>query len=246
MSIRQFKYCILLIMCTLPILHIHSQEKALNNIPNNVYCWDSICNAHSNLNFTDVAGSTSSNDQNSASIFTEKKTYCMAIKTNLLYDAALIPNIGVEFCLGKEIYVGVNGMYAWWHNDHKHRYWRIYGSELNFRKYFGRKDSFAPFTGHHIGIYGQVATYDFELGAKGIQSNLSYGAGMEYGYSFPIAKSLNLDIAIGLGYIGGEYKVYEPNDGCYVWTESRLRNYIGPSKAEISLVWLVGNPKTKK
>ena len=31
----------------------------------------------------------------------KKRPFCMAVKTNLLYDAVLIPDIGVEFCLGK-------------------------------------------------------------------------------------------------------------------------------------------------
>ena len=30
----------------------------------------------------------------------KKRPFCMAVKTNLLYDAVLIPDIGVEFCLG--------------------------------------------------------------------------------------------------------------------------------------------------
>ena len=164
----------------------------------------------------------------------------------MLYDAALVPNIGLEFHLGSRWAVGANVNYAWWAVNKKHLYWRIYGGELTARKYFGRKRDGYPLSGHHIGVYGQVASYDFELGARGFMSNFSYGAGVDYGYSFPIAKSLNLDLSIGFGYIGGKYKVYEPIDECYVWKENRLRNYIGPSKAEISLVWLIGKNKSKK
>ena len=39
----------------------------------------------------------------------KKRPFCMAVKTNLLYDAVLIPDIGVEFCLGKNWSVAGNG-----------------------------------------------------------------------------------------------------------------------------------------
>lgn len=167
--------------------------------------------------------------------------FTMAIKTNMLYDLAMTPNIGVEFHLGRNWSVGANWAYAWWKNDNKAFYWRVYGGELDVRKYFGKQAQERPLSGHHVGLYGQVLTYDFDLGKTGIISKLSYGGGIEYGYSLPVAKSLNIDFGIGLGYLGGEYKVYEPMDGCYVWQETRQRHWFGPTKAEISLVWLIGN-----
>ena len=47
-------------------------------------------------------------------------------KTNLLYDAVLIPDIGVEFCLKNQLWPG-GGCVPWWKSDRKHNYWRIYG-----------------------------------------------------------------------------------------------------------------------
>ena len=52
----------------------------------------------------------------------EKKPFYMAAKTNLLYDAALVPNVGLEFYLGKGWSVCGDWMYAWWSKDAKHRY----------------------------------------------------------------------------------------------------------------------------
>lgn len=97
----------------------------------------------------------------------KKRPFYMAVKTNMLYDALLVPNIGVEFCLGKNWSVAGNWMYAWWKSDRKHNYWRIYGGDLEVRRWFGRKASEKPLTGHHVGLYGQIVTYDFELGGKG-------------------------------------------------------------------------------
>lgn len=175
-----------------------------------------------------------------------KQKVFLAFKSNLLYDLAVTPNIGVEFHLGKGWSLGVNWAYAWWKYDPKAFYWRTYGGEVDFRKYFGKKSKERPLSGHHIGLYAQGVTYDFCLGSTGILSNLSYGGGLEYGYSVPIGRTLNLDFGIGAGYLGGEYKVYEPIDDHYVWKETRQRHWFGPTKAEISLVWLIGNKAFRK
>lgn len=42
------------------------------------------------------------------------KPFYAGIKTNLLYDIFLIPNIGIEFYLGKGWSLGGSWMYAWW------------------------------------------------------------------------------------------------------------------------------------
>ena len=179
---------------------------------------------------------------------TEKKPFFMAVKTNLLYDVALVPNVGLEFYLGQGWSISGNWMYAWWKNDTRHRYWRIYGGELDIRKYFGRKAAEKPLQGHHLGVYAQGLTFDFETGGKGYLSNFSYGFGLEYGYSLPVAKRLNIDFGIGIGYDGGKYKVYNPEDGHYVYKETKQRHWFGPAKAEISLIWLLGqgNQNDKK
>ena len=69
---------------------------------------------------------------------------------------------------------------------------------------------------------------------------MNYAAGLEYGYSLPIASRLNLDFAIGVGYWGGTYYEYLPIDDCYVWQATKQHKWFGPTKAEITLVWLLG------
>lgn len=176
----------------------------------------------------------------------EVKPFYMALKTNMLYDAALVPNLGVEFHVGRGWSVGGSWMYAWWKSDKRHNYWRTYGGELDVRKYFGRRAAEKPLTGHHLGVYGQMLTYDFETGGTGYQSKLSYGAGIEYGYSLPIGRRLNIDFGIGIGYLGGEYKEYDPIDDHYVWKVTKQRHWFGPTKAEISLIWQIGRGNYNK
>lgn len=180
----------------------------------------------------------------------KKVSFCWALKTNLLYDAVLVPNIGAEFYIGKDWSAGTNWMYAWWKNDRNNKYWRVYGGDIYARKWFGKKAEEKPLTGHHAGVYAQVLTYDFCTGNRGYMggtpggnfwNKLSWAAGIEYGYSHPIARKLNLDFTIGIGYLQGEYHEYIPMDDCYVWQATKKRKWFGPTKAEISLVWLLGH-----
>ena len=171
-----------------------------------------------------------------------RKPFYMSLHTNMLYDLALVPNGGIEFYLGRGWSVAGNWMYAWWKSDRKHNYWRIYGGDLAVRKYFGRLAKEKPLTGHHAGVYGGIVTYDFELGGRGyLGDRWSWHAGVEYGYALPIARRLNLDFSLGLGYLGGEYKEYLLIDDCYVWQATKRRRWFGPTKAGIALVWLIGH-----
>lgn len=177
------------------------------------------------------------------------RPFYMDIRTNMLYDALLLPNIGADFYVGKNISIGGNWLYGWWSKNIRHRYWRAYGGELNARWWFGRKAHEKPLTGHHIGIHGQIYTYDFEFGNKGemggkpednLWNQFFWSAGVEYGFSLPIARRLNLDFTLGAGYSTGKYLKYVPQDTHYVWQSSHRRHYIGPTKVEIALVWLIG------
>lgn len=188
-------------------------------------------------------------------VYPERDPFYMGIKTNLLYDAVAVPNIGIEFYLGRNWSATANWAYAWWSHNADHWFWRIYGGELGLRKWFGKAAKEKPLTGHHIGVYGQMFTYDFENGGKGYMGGIpggtlwdkaNYAGGIEYGYALPIAKRLNLDFTIGAGYMGGQYIEYTPADDCYVWQATKQRHWIGPTKAEISLVWLLGHGNINK
>ena len=175
--------------------------------------------------------------------------FYMSLRTNMLYDLGLVPNIGADFYLGKNFSLSAFWTYAWWKTDRKHWYWRTYGGDVALRYWFGKAAAAKPLTGHHIGIYAQALTYDFEFGNKGYmagqpggnifdQANL--GAGIEYGYSLPIAPRLNLDFTASVGYMGGKCWEYVAEDDCYVWQRTKKTRWFGPTKLEVSLVWLIG------
>lgn len=193
--------------------------------------------------------------ESAATVFAPKteKPFYMDLHTNMLFDIAAVPNIGAEFYVGKNFSVLADWMYGWWSSDPRHRYWRIYGGELGARWWFGSKAEAKPLTGHHVGIYAGVLTFDFEWGGTGYMGGKPGGTlwdrclvntGIEYGYSLPISRRLNMDFAIGLGYLGGNYIKYFPFDNEYYRQKEYKLRYFGPTKAEISLVWLIGRGNT--
>ncbi len=179
-----------------------------------------------------------------------ERNFYMALKTNMLYDLLALPSIGAEFYLGKNLSIVGNWMYGWWDKDNVHRYWRAYGGDLALRWWFGKAAREKPLTGHHLGLYGGVVTYDFEFGGRGVMGGLpgrplwdrcNRYAGVEYGYSLPIARRLNIDFTLGVGFMSGKYIKYVPHGNKYLWQSTNHLTWFGPTKAEISLVWLIGN-----
>lgn len=171
----------------------------------------------------------------------------VALKTNMLYDAALIPDIGVELPLGRRFSVAADWMYTWLRNTRRNRHWRIYGGDLAVRWWPGA--GARTLTGHHFGLYGTVLVYQVAFGGRGYISGIPgedldgspwWGGGVEYGYSLRVHRRLNIDLSLGVGYAGGEQREYRMVDDCYVWQASRRRQWFGPTKAEVSLVWLIG------
>ena len=178
-----------------------------------------------------------------------RRPFYMALKTNMLYDALLVPNASVEFYLGKNWSISGGWMHGWWKSDPAHWYWRMYGGDLSLRRWFGRRAGQKPLSGHHIGIYGSAFTYDFENGGRGylggqpggtLLDRANFSAGIEYGYSLPVARRPTRGLTVGLGWIGGQYHEYLPIDDCYVWQSTSRMDYFGPTKLEVSLVWLLG------
>ena len=130
-------------------------------------------------------------------------------------------------------------MYSWWSKPRGNFFWRTYGGDVEIRRWVGRAAHENPLTGHHVGLYGQMTTYDFAVSRNGsLADRWSWGAGISYGYSHPVGRRLNLDFTIGVGYFGGKYKKYRHIDDCYVWQSTHRLRWFGPTKAEISLVWL--------
>ena len=169
----------------------------------------------------------------------DKKPFYLAIETNLLGDALLIPNIGAEVGIYKGLTVGGNYQNIWLRNSSYTRWYRFEGFEAGINYYINEEKR--PFKGHHIGVYGQLVTWDFTINGRGyLAERWAYGGGVSYGYALPIGKRFNIDFEIGVGYLGGKMHEYIPEDGHRVWQSYEPFQWIGPTKLGITLQWLIG------
>ena len=198
---------------------------------------------------TDSIDTSATVDVDLAAQVCDCRPFYMAVKSNMLHDVLALPSVGVEFYVGKNMSVVGNWTYGWWDTDRRHRYWRAYGGDLALRWWFGKAAHEKPLTGHHLGVYGGVFTYDFEWGGTGYMGGRPghslwdrwlVNAGIEYGYSLPVSRRINIDFTIGLGYVGGQYYKYRPSNGYYVYESTHKVHYFGPAKVEVSFVWLIG------
>lgn len=171
-----------------------------------------------------------------------------SLKTNLVYDAMLLPNLAFEFSLPKRWSIQVGGKWSWWNTPTTHHNcWRIQVVDLELRKWLGGKER-TPLTGFNVGAYAMAGTYDVRFGGKtGNLSNMSRSFGLAAGYATPIGKRLNLEFSLGAGYLGGKYYTYTYDEkrDVFPWTGTKRRNYLGLTKLEVSLVWLPGSGTNK-
>ena len=182
----------------------------------------------------------------------------VALKNNILFDLFLVPTIGIEIPVGNRWSVSADWVYGWIDTDRTHDYWRLYGGDVEARYWFGRgagSKARRALTGHHLGVYAQVLTYDFEFGGRGymggkphgtLWDKANFGGGVSYGYAKRVTRRLNIDFTIGLGYLGGQYQQYHPDHGCYVYERTRHLCYFGPTRAEVQVVWLLGHGGKRK
>ena len=156
-----------------------------------------------------------------------------SLKTNLLYDALLMPSIEVEYRISRRWSAAIEGNMAWWHNRNKHRYYQLATIVPEGRYWFKPQ---GERRGHYIGLMAGGGWYDLENGGRGYRGE-GIMAGITYGYQFPIGRRCAFEAAIGLGYLHAWHDEYLPIDGHYVYQQSSRLSYFGPVKAR--LAWVV-------
>lgn len=159
-----------------------------------------------------------------------------AIKTNLLYLAALAINVEGEYYFNKKYSINLEWQYAWWQKSQKHKYYRIAAISPEFRYWFGKRGGGL---GHFTGVYAMGGLYEFMKGeySTGRQGEFFIAAGLSYGYTFKLNRIMNLELSLGLGYLLTEYREYHYDDNCYVYDMTKRYSYFGITKAKASLVF---------
>lgn len=166
-------------------------------------------------------------------------TTVLAVKNNLLYDLALAPNIEIEVPIGRQWSLNTEYKCPWWINDSRDFCYQLLSGGVEARYWLGKRHQRLRLTGHFIGLYAEGGVYDFQFGGDGYQGKYYGASGLTYGYVKPIARHLALEFSLGVGYLTTEYRKYTPYKEDLIWTSSGRYNFIGPTKAKVSLVWLI-------
>ena len=174
------------------------------------------------------------------------KAQNVAVKTNLLYDAAATINAGVEVGLAPKWTLDVSGNFNGWtmSDDRKWKHWMI---QPEARYWFCDR-----FAGHFLGIHahgGQFNIGHLDYGFKFLGTDFSKltdhrfqgwfaGGGIAYGYTWILGRHWNLEAELGIGYSYTRYDKYECAGCGEQVEEDKTHHYFGPTKAAINLVYV--------
>jgi len=182
----------------------------------------------------------------SCAVFQSAWAQSVAIKTNLLADGLLSPNIGIETGLAPKWSLDVSGQFNGWTLSHGRR-WKHWAVQPEARYWFCDR-----FAGHFIGVHAHGGQYNI----GGVDGKVNFlgtdarklkdaryqgwfaGAGIAYGYAWILGRHWNLEAEIGIGYSYTRYDRFRCA-GCGKRTESdKAHHYVGPTKAAVNLVYL--------
>lgn len=170
------------------------------------------------------------------------RPYCnFTVRTNLLYDAFLLPTLGLEWRVNNNVGVKLDGSLSWWggNSDKVQKIWLL---NPEVRWYLLRDKRF--YLGAS-GNYGEYNTYGYPVGSllpgdTGYQGTV-WGAGLTVGYQLHLWRSFSVDFNLGLGYTRYEYDSFRMKKEVRVYkNQDEAKNFWGPTQAGISLIWTIG------
>ena len=170
--------------------------------------------------------------------------YRFALRTNLLYDALLLPTLGVEWRVNSDIGVKLDGSLSRWGGEHG-KVQKVWLLHPEVRWYLLRDRRLYAGV---AGSYGEYNIYRYMPGNAfskdtGYQGTL-WSAGLAVGYQLRLARSLSVDFNLGLGYVRSHYDSFGLTHGVRVYKDrDKTKNFFGPTQAGISLVWTMGGGK---
>lgn len=181
-----------------------------------------------------------------AGSLTHTRAQNVDIKTNLLYDATLSPNLGLEVKLAPKWSLDLSGNLNLWTLSDGRR-WKHWLAQPEARYWFCD-----CFSGHFLGFHALGGQYNFGGWKHGVNflnnrfKNLENerhqgwyaGAGIAYGYTWILAKHWSLEAELGVGWAYTRYDVYPCSQCGTKLAEKRVHNYVGPTKAAINLIYV--------
>lgn len=185
----------------------------------------------------------------------------LAVKTNLLYDAMLVPNAELELAIGKHWSIQAEWAGTKIMRQSQGNVFQLHEYGMEARYWFDNSwtspsqqnaSAFLPLHGFFAGAYYSRCGFDLEHDYRGCQDPDCWSAGISGGYSYYISPSFRLELSLALGYFASQYNHYhqkaQPNGTEHLVEHYRSNlNWVGPTKANVSLVWIPQiNLKNKK
>ncbi|MBR0037704.1 MAG: DUF3575 domain-containing protein [Bacteroidales bacterium] len=164
-----------------------------------------------------------------------------AFRNNLLYDATLTPNLGIELKLDSVWSVGTNaGFNAWDINKSKNKKWR-HVMVSPFVRHYNEQMFRGPFWSlHTLYSHYNVGGVKFPLGIypkvrnHRLQGDL-LALGGSYGYNWQLTDHWHIEVELGMALGYTWYKEYDcPHCGKYYGEKHRL---LPLPKLGLNLVW---------
>ena len=162
----------------------------------------------------------------------------LALKNNFLMDAMASPNLGVEFKVGRKATIDIPASFNFWNfsDDKKFKHFAV---QPEFRWWVCQ-----PFGGHFFGAHAHYAYYNvgglspFRTLKDNRYEGWLVGAGVSYGYNRLLSPRWSLEATIGVGYAYMSHDKY-PCGKCRPSVGHRSRHYFGPTRAAVSLIYLL-------
>ena len=176
-----------------------------------------------------------------------KKRTVVALKTNMLYDAATALNFAFEVPFNEKFSILYEHHCPWWLTGNNRYCLQLLSFGGEFRWWFKpktrpespRRVQRDALVGHFLGVYGMGGKFDLQANRTFCYQGEFFSAGLTYGYSMPIAKRVNLEFSISAGYARIPYRHYNPTDDWELLIRDRNKSgvwhYFGPTKIEVAL-----------
>ena len=190
----------------------------------------------------------------------------LAVKTNLIGDVLLTPNVELEAQLGRnsrwsimvedwfpwfltnkrevsDLRIGKSSMFP---TKYSYEIWTI-GAELRYWMRPRCAEARPWLTGTFLGAYCATGKYDWEWDSNGDQGEF-ISSGLSFGWAWPLARHWNMELSVSAGAIWGPRRHYhgEFDDMHLIWKYTDNIFYIGPTKLKLSIAWLIPSLRRQK
>lgn len=155
----------------------------------------------------------------------------VAVKSDVVKDIAMVPNLGLDLVVGSKHTLGVQvfGTTNCWGKDVE-----TIGFSPRFRYWISGR----PFAQLFLGVNAQFVNYDITWSKDEYQGNALSG-GLEVGYAFNLSKRFNLELSGGTDLVYYAHKQNKVGKYYGYGEKSNAKGSVMSPRVELSLVYIL-------